>query len=409
VGPITLFDKSFLQSLSVDEGVWFDKFFMPVVCPVFYVETLADLAKEASKAGPAEAIVRRIADKFPELGGSPCGFHGDICLNDLLGFHTPMDGRIPRAGGRPVKTGMVFEQTPEEEAFGRWRDGMFHVIERIAATHWRKQLANLDLAAVAKEFRSLGIDGKRCRTLEEARDLAWAVVRGSDRIMDRLALAAVFLQIPQQHHARIVEAWKREGRQPLIRFAPYAAYVLCVEIFFQVALAAGLIATERPSNRTDIAYLFYLPFSTLFVSSDKLHRRVAKLFMRTTQEFVWGPDLKAALAKVNQHFLTFSEEERERGLFAPAPNPPMGNMVSELWDRHMRADYRKDREEKDRMTPEQQAEMLKRLKEFEKQPTVPAGDLEYAEAEMISIKRSVRRKRGSWWQVPKDMPDTQDE
>jgi len=131
--------------------------------------------------------------------------------------------------------------------------------------------------------------------------------------------------------------------------------------------------------------------------------------MRTTQEFVWGPDLKAALAKVNQHFLTFSEEERERGLFALAPNPPMGNMVSELWDRHMRADYRKDREEKDRMTPEQQAEMLKRLKEFEKQPTVPAGDLEYAEAEMISIKRSVRRKRGSWWQVPKDMPDTQDE
>jgi hypothetical protein len=42
----TLFDKSFLQSLSVDDSVWFDQHFMPVVCPVFYVETLADLAKQ---------------------------------------------------------------------------------------------------------------------------------------------------------------------------------------------------------------------------------------------------------------------------------------------------------------------------------------------------------------------------
>jgi hypothetical protein len=30
MGPITLFDKSFIQSLSLDEAVWFDKFFMPV-------------------------------------------------------------------------------------------------------------------------------------------------------------------------------------------------------------------------------------------------------------------------------------------------------------------------------------------------------------------------------------------
>ena len=36
MGPITLFDKSFLQAISLDEAVWFDRF----VCPVFYVETL---------------------------------------------------------------------------------------------------------------------------------------------------------------------------------------------------------------------------------------------------------------------------------------------------------------------------------------------------------------------------------
>ncbi len=50
MGPILLFDKSFLQSLTVDEAVWFDHFFLTNVCPVFYVETLADL-KEPAPAG----------------------------------------------------------------------------------------------------------------------------------------------------------------------------------------------------------------------------------------------------------------------------------------------------------------------------------------------------------------------
>ena len=50
-GPITLFDKSFLQSLNLDESVWFDHFFLTNVCPLFYVETLADLGKPVNE-GP---------------------------------------------------------------------------------------------------------------------------------------------------------------------------------------------------------------------------------------------------------------------------------------------------------------------------------------------------------------------
>lgn len=53
MGPIALFDKSFLQSLTVDESVWFDHFFLPVVSPLFFVETLADLAKQRKDGGGA--------------------------------------------------------------------------------------------------------------------------------------------------------------------------------------------------------------------------------------------------------------------------------------------------------------------------------------------------------------------
>jgi hypothetical protein len=68
MGPITLFDKSFLQAISLDEAVWFDRFFLPVVCPVFYVETLGDLGKESSRLGAAEnAVMKDVAQKFPEM------------------------------------------------------------------------------------------------------------------------------------------------------------------------------------------------------------------------------------------------------------------------------------------------------------------------------------------------------
>jgi len=45
-GPILIFDKSALQSLTVDESVWLDHLFLTNITPVFYVETLADLERE---------------------------------------------------------------------------------------------------------------------------------------------------------------------------------------------------------------------------------------------------------------------------------------------------------------------------------------------------------------------------
>ena len=67
MGPTTLFDKSFLQSLSVDESVWFDHFFLTNVCPIFYVETLADLGKTNKRNKSSADEVRIIAEKFPDL------------------------------------------------------------------------------------------------------------------------------------------------------------------------------------------------------------------------------------------------------------------------------------------------------------------------------------------------------
>lgn len=82
-----------------------------------------------------------------------------------------------------------------------------------------------------------------------------------------------------------------------------------MEVFFQIALAGHLISTERKSNRTDIAYLLYLPFSQVFVSSDRLHQNCALHFLRPDQTFVWGQDLKASLQRLVVYYQALPEAE----------------------------------------------------------------------------------------------------
>jgi hypothetical protein len=256
MGPIALFDKSFLQSLSLDESFWFDHFFLTNICPLFYVETLADLKKSVRGARTPEQEVGIIADKFPEMHSSPNVQHVTACVGELLGHPVPMTGQILLARGRPVKTdgqsGIVFEQSPEAEAFARWQQNEFLEIERLHAHGWREAVTNLDLSKIADQFRKLGIDGKTFKTLDQAKEFADQIVSSKDQHFDKMWLALLFLNIHPQYHQEILQRWSVMNYPPLTRYAPYVAYVLTVEIFFQIALAANLISSDRPSNRVDI-------------------------------------------------------------------------------------------------------------------------------------------------------------
>jgi hypothetical protein len=274
MAPIVLFDKSFLQSLTVDESVWFDHFFLAVVSPFFYVETLADLGKSLGRARTPEDEVRIIAEKFPEMHGTPCIFHLELALANLEGYPVPMNGRIPVAGGRPVKaggrSGVVYDQTPEAKAFSRWQEGNFRDLERDFASVWRGVLSSLPLEEIAKRFLSMGIGGESSRTFADAKVAAVAALTDPSKSSQLADLALTFLGAPSVRRSAVLRRWENSGSADLGTFAPYANFILTVEVFFQIAVAAGLISYARPSNRIDIAYLFYLPFCMVFVSSDRL-------------------------------------------------------------------------------------------------------------------------------------------
>jgi hypothetical protein len=413
MGPITLLDKSFLQSLSVDESVWFDHFFLTNICPLFYVETLVDLNKSVREGRTPEQEVGFIADKFPEMHGSPNVHHTRLCINNLLGSKVPMTGQIPLAGGRLVKsdgkTGVVFEQSPEAAAFSRWQRHEFMEIERRYAKTWRVALSTLDLNEIAKIFRTLGITGKSCKTLEDAKTLAEHIVSRRDKPLDLMELVFQFLSIPPQYQKPILERWSIADHPPLIEYAPYVAHVLNIELFFQIALAAHLISSETPSNRIDIAYLFYLPFCMIFVSSDRLHRRCASLFLRDNQEFVWGHMLKKGLSQLNDYYLQLPASIKEKGVMAFACDPPKDGdyYVAQLWDRH----FPRWREEKNTNLADKSSDDSKIVEKIKKmgdaQGLPPNGiDFDPTDTESLLIKRSVRRMKGSWYQVPKDLKDS---
>ena len=77
MGPVAIFDKSFLQMISVDEAVWFGNFYRANITPLFFAETLADLEKEIAKGRTPEQVVGNLARKDTRSGCVP------VYLNEL--------------------------------------------------------------------------------------------------------------------------------------------------------------------------------------------------------------------------------------------------------------------------------------------------------------------------------------
>ena len=383
-------------------------FFLTNVCPLFYVETLADLEKTGQRGRTAQEEVRIIADKFPQMNSAPCAYHRDLCTDSLLGYDVPMTGQIPldqaklvMHEGRPS----AIAQSPVAVAFSRWREGKFLEVERLSAKVWRKALSTLDLEGIAAMYKVFGIDPKSCKSLEQAKSLAQTIVSETASFELRMALAFAILSIPIEVQSRILLRWQSQGSPSLKEFAPYSAFVLTIELFFNIALAAGLISTKRSSNQVDIGYLFYLPFCMIFISSDRLHRQTAPLFLRDNQEFVWGHDLKLALSEINLHFSDLPDSEKEKGIHEFAGTPPhdAGTLVEQLWDRHIPRWHKTvDTSHPTKSKPFK--EIVEKVREIEQAaPIWPAPTFRVQDIESVTIKRRVGKKRGSWYQIPKSI------
>ena len=344
IGPLLIFDKSSIQSLTVDESVWLDAHYKGIITPLFFVETLADLSKEMKSGRTPEDVVGNIAEKV-SIGGPPNIHHSTLCLAELHGNKIEMSRRPVVGGGRQVtsgkRQGIVFEQAPEIDALQRWQNRDFLEVERRFASRWRQSLLDIDLNAIFEQGREIIKRTRRPKDLAEAKELAVQLINKPN---SRYAKEAVKASLPGDQINPLMKRWQEAGNPPLSQYAPYTAHLATVDLFFCIALGADLIGRERPSNKIDLAYLYYLPFCMAFTSRDNLHIRTVPLFLKEDQIFIHGGDLKADLAKLDVHYSQLSDEVKETGTISFAHIPPKDGdfLTSKVWDQLMAPRWRED-------------------------------------------------------------------
>lgn len=410
MGPIAVFDKSFIQSLNINESVWFDNFFSAVITPYFYVETLADLDKTSRRGKTSEEEVTILAEKTPELSSTPTQLHSELCLMSLLGYQVNPDGRPFLTGGREVKfgdkEGTNFEVSPEAEAFNRWMNGDYLGVEKKFAQNWREAIEGISYDNVEKHLIDNKIDFKSCKNLKDAYEEADKFInRKLDEIYYLVKFIFENLSIPKEYYEKIFYYLVQHTNKSksLHEIAPYVAYVIKVDIFFQISIKRGFISDVRKSNKIDISYLYYLPFCMIFISTDKLHKSCVPFFLKENQEFIWGNDLKNGLKEIDIHYSSYSESIKEKGILSFASRPPKDKnlFVSQVWNKHMNFNFEEDINSPQKLDIDDK-ELLKYLKQMRNAP-INKSNIQKKEMDFVNLDKSVRRKKGSWYQVPKDL------
>jgi hypothetical protein len=128
--------------------------------------------------------------------------------------------------------------------------------------------------------------------------------------------------VPPDYRRATADRWLITGQPPLSRLASYTAQVFKVDLLYYLGIHRGFISGERASNKADMAYLYYLPFTTVFVSHHKLHHRTVPLFLKRDQSYLDGDELKNALRELDEHYDGLPDEIKQRGVFAFAAYPP---------------------------------------------------------------------------------------
>jgi len=405
MGPILIFDKSTLQSLSPDEAIWLDNFFLTNITPLFFIETLADLEKEIKSGRSPGQIVGDIAKKTPIMKSRPNVHHIKICEAELLGHQKfPFVGIPVIGGGSAVtdgrKKGFIHKECPEAEAFERWQKGEFLEIERQIARAWRQDLSNINFEARYKEFRKLFDRFAKPKTLAEVKSLVEHLMADQTQKEAIFRWALRRLGLPQGVKDMITVRWQKQGSPNIGEFAPYTAHVVTVDLFFFVAIASDLESRDRASHIIDLAYLFYLPFCMVFASNDSFHARVAPLFLREDQSFIDGRDLKADLKLLDIFYSCYPEEKKKEGVMRLAPYPPLDKsfLVTRLWDKHAPL-WRENMERKPPDDGGKHIEEFRKLEENAKQldPSVEIGS---ENADFMIIHRWLPLRRGKWRLLP---------
>jgi len=409
-GPSLLFDKSTLESLSVNEAALLDNFFRSTITPLLFVECLADLERKMVRMrGTPEQLVGSLAERTPDLQSMMNVHHMQILKGELSGQFN-LDTVLLRplvASGKVVELGdskgMLFRPSEEEEAVQRWARYDFLGLERQIAKRWRKMIEQIDLQAMSTTvLRAIG-PWRKPTSLQDARWMTDSIIDNLDQEW-LLRFGLALLGVPEATEY-VVNQWRADRKKPLRTYRPYFVHMLSINIFFSLVLQTLLLKNVKASHQIDLAYLHYLPFCAVFSSRHNFHVQVSPLFIHPVQQFVHGNDLKADLKRLDELYHQLPKETLEKGFYSFAPFPPDDSsyLITRLWDVYL-PDWRNNSKNVVEV-PQKIKEALKDLMDKYQNP-VPAAhqtgvktdDLAFAQ-----MSQQIKPVKGDYFRIAKDI------
>jgi hypothetical protein len=189
----------------------------------------------------------------------------------------------------------------------RWPKGKVYNFENKNSIKRRQIIEDLTKyfrAALIPELKKLGYNAKNCKTAKDALEMARSYLLELEPkfIFDLIFRLIRIEQIPfvkKKSIKKIRNVCAGLTYNTVKEKYPYVAFVLELEIFFQIALAAELKDVKPEGNSlSDVEYLHYLPFCEFFVAYETFHNAYASLFMREEQKFISAEDMKQHLSEI---------------------------------------------------------------------------------------------------------------
>jgi hypothetical protein len=316
-------------------------------------------------------------------------------------------GRVAMAGGERVQLGdqkgVVYRRSPEREALERWTERHFLEVERNIAKNWRRALTRIDFDAMAKNVMGQLGPWRKPKSVKDAKQIADTMIDYMDP--EWLIRFGLHLLGAPEATNYVIDDWISRRRPPLREYVPYFIFLLTINLFFCLVLPTQLLKNVKPSHQVDLAYLYYLPFCSVFTSKDNFHAQIVPLFLNENQTFVNGTEFKDELKRLNEYYSALSEDERKAGLINFAKYPPEDTsfLTTQLWDKYLPRWREIKATPKEPRDPEAQKKLIEELNRMSDSPALqPHDERNSDKLDYVTVIKNVRMRKGKWQRFSSD-------
>lgn len=111
---------------------------------------------------------------------------------------------------------------------------------------------------------------------------------------------------------------------------------------------------------------------------------------------------------MNERFKGLPEAEKEKGLAHIARTPPPDDnesLVVKLWDQHLPAWRERLLSPSEPRDAEEDKKLVEHINRVSNADRLPAHEVDFVpdDAQFVQITRQIAKRKGSWWQLPKDL------